>query len=80
MSQVIGEVAERLSKEIGTSRAVSYRIAKELNTLARTVDWATPIDRAGTGKKSFKVSAKRGKLIHARGTKKYRSKNTRKRK
>jgi hypothetical protein len=77
---VIGEIAERLTKEVGTSRTVSYRIAKELNTLARTVDWATPIDRAGTTKRSLKASAKRAKLPHARGTKKYRLKNARKRK
>lgn len=35
MSNVIVEIAEKLSKEIGTSRSVSYRIVKRLNKLAR---------------------------------------------
>jgi hypothetical protein len=72
MSQVLGEIAQKISKEIGTSATASYRIAKKLDGLASVVDWAAPIERPR--------GASRTKLARIRIAKKSRSKRARKRK
>jgi hypothetical protein len=43
MHKTLQGVAERIQREIGLSRTASRRIAEKLNTLARSVDWATPL-------------------------------------
>lgn len=43
MSRTLRDVARRISRELGTPKSVSYRIARKLNTLAASVDWAKPI-------------------------------------
>ena len=79
MSMGFGGIAERLSREIGTSRAASYRIAKKLNTLAGKVDWAVPVDGAVPTRKHLKANAERAGVTRVRGTKKRSSKRDRKR-
>jgi hypothetical protein len=56
MGIAIQQVAERLRKEIGTSPQVSYRIARKLNDLAKSVTWATPVE---DGAKTVRFSAHR---------------------
>ena len=43
MSRQLYVLARKISKKVGTSKATSYRIAKKLNTLAASVDWAEPV-------------------------------------
>lgn len=64
MSQ-IGDVAKKISKEVGLSRSVSNRIAKKLYKLAGNARRAVKVGERGT----------RAKLSGARVTTKQRSKH-----
>jgi hypothetical protein len=58
-------VARRIESEVGLSRAVSIRIAKKLNELAKSVEWAIPV---GDGRFfAMTASSRRG---HRRTSKK----------
>ncbi len=48
MTAALLRVAKRIEREVGVSRATSYRIARKLNRLADTVDWGSsvPSERA----------------------------------
>lgn len=81
MSKVFGDIARRLVREGGLSRATSFRIVTKLNTMAKSVEWATPI---GDGRVFHKAATPRGRdkkngitrfRVHA---KKYRAKAARK--
>ena len=47
MRSTLKHVAFRLQREVGLPKNVSARIAKKLNTLARSVSWATPVQEEG---------------------------------
>lgn len=47
MRSRLKHVAFRLQREVGLPRNASARIAKKLNTLARSVSWATPVQEEG---------------------------------
>jgi hypothetical protein len=40
----LSRVVNRLVREVGLPRVDSVRIARKLNRLAKSVDWATPLD------------------------------------
>jgi len=53
---LVERVTQRIEHEVGLSRAAAMRIARKLNTLARSVEWATPVGNGGRGvKKRSKV-------------------------
>jgi hypothetical protein len=56
----LSRVVDRLVREVGLPRADSVRIARKLNKLARSVDWATPVedDLDKAGRKRRAVSKK----------------------
>jgi hypothetical protein len=61
----LSRVVNRLVQEVGLPRADSVRIARKLNKLAKSVDWATPVeddlDKSGRKRRaaSPKLSASR---------------------
>lgn len=50
MTAALLKVAKRIEREVGVSRATSYRIARKLNRLADMVDWGTPVHSAARRK------------------------------
>jgi len=59
--KTLRSVAKRLSAEVGLSHATSLRVAKKLNTLAKSVDWATPVSYGNFFVKRKTVSRKRSR-------------------
>ncbi len=50
MAKPLDRVVRRLVREVGLPRTVSTRIAKKLNALAKSVEWANPLpDTNGVG-------------------------------
>lgn len=57
----VKSVAQRIYSEVGVSRAASFRIAKRLNELAKSVGWATPVGDGAFG--SFFAKIRRGRKV-----------------